>query len=132
MSDLPSLKIGEESFELVPIEAMTFGEMRAMKRLSGGMTPPELGEAVGRVDPDALNAWVLVCVRRARADAPDEYLDDVDMMPLIAALGEAMAGPLDEEDDEELEESSSTTTLGTDGPPPMLTSSASSPSTSTD
>lgn len=121
-----AVKVGEELFELVPPDRFTFGEAKAFKRLTGGITTAEYGDAFGKLDPDALGAWVLLSIRRQRPEVPDDYLDDLEMGPVLATLEELVARPTDEAD-----ESDESSTAATDGHPPTPTSSDSSPSTVT-
>lgn len=86
---MTTFKIGEDSFELASVDTWTLKENRLAMELSGGMTPIELAENLGKMHPDAVNAFLMVSIRRGKPDAPDDYLDDVALTPILELLGEA-------------------------------------------
>lgn len=59
-----TVNIADRDWTLVPVEKLTFREMRELKRASGGMTPAEVMRGVEGLDADALLAWLFVSIRR--------------------------------------------------------------------
>lgn len=99
MSETPEtskpFEVNGKTYEIVSIETLTFREQRKLKRLSGGMTPATLGEALGEGDPEAIYAILTVSMQRADSKIADDFLDDFNFSDVLATL------PSDDDDEDE-------------------------------
>lgn len=86
-TDEVTFKIGDSSYPFVFPDAMTFPEQRELKRMSGGMPPKEIFQAMQQFDPDAWCAVMIVCMRRVDPSLKDNALDQLESpMPLAVAI----------------------------------------------
>lgn len=89
--------INGEEYDFVEYDDLTFREQRKMKRLSGGMSPAELSSGVPEGDPDALQAWLTVCMQRVNPDIADDVLDEIAILTVLEE-----SAPAEDEDEEGL------------------------------
>lgn len=73
-SNTGTVKIGESRYEIVPIQNMSWGELRDLKRLSG-MLPGDIGNALNGADPDAWFAVLYVSIRRVAPQLTENRLE---------------------------------------------------------
>ena len=93
---MASIKLNGKEYPLVPAPEMTLREQRFLKHMSGH-SMATFDEGMSNLDPDLITAWLLVCVRREKPDAPDDYLDDLELEPMLDALSGAMETVEDED-----------------------------------
>jgi hypothetical protein len=75
----------------------TWDEWREVKRLSGGILPPDFTAALAGMDPDAWRALVLLSCRRHNPAIPDDVLANTNFAEMLQGWMEAMERESEEE-----------------------------------
>jgi hypothetical protein len=78
-------------------DEFTWDEWREVKRLSGGILPPDFTAALAGMDPDAWRALVLLSVRRHNPAIPDDVLANTNFAETLQGWMEAMERESEEE-----------------------------------
>jgi hypothetical protein len=97
--------VNGRSYQIAVVDELSFGEQRAIKRISGGITARDLDDALHAMDPDAWFALLLVSMRRDRPETTEEELEATDFVDVMMPIAEQLLEPA--------------TGTGDAGPPPM-------------
>lgn len=131
---MAEFKIGAKTYEIVDPDTFTWREWKTVKQMCGTL-PAHFGAALAASDPDAWEAYILVCCRRVDPQIPEGALDDLVMGPEIIAVIESWNTP---QEDEEIPPASAPTpedagsrSVGENEPSPNATTNGSGPSSST-
>ncbi len=79
--------VNGRAYQIADTDRLTFGEQRALKRLSGIATA-DFDDALIAMDADAWFALLLVSMRRDRPDATEAELEAVDFIEVMMPLAD--------------------------------------------
>lgn len=79
--------VNDVRYELVPVDKLTFPELKEVKQVSDGMTLVELEQGLAKVDGDAWFAWIYISQRRSKVPmSADELAQAIGDTPIIAVI----------------------------------------------
>lgn len=83
---MASIKVQDRRYELVQVDSLTFSQQRNLKRLTSGMTLPEIELGFKALDVDAWFGVVFMTVQKVNPAFTEDELEDLNFVEIMGSI----------------------------------------------